>query len=253
MKKILKFLGLSIPKLKDTGFRYPNYKYKKRISKIHLTYLKELLDFHRDRQSTIENKTSQLVGQSSVVFSLVALFIPLFFDKFIEYNLWIKIVLTSLLLTAFIFYLYTIIHSTRTLSINKYKYATGDANTVFEKDKLKSEFVEEEINDLLYSINLNSHSNDQKGTNLIYAHRTFSIGNIVFGLLAFFVCLLLMLPYGKESVQRNHLSSTEELISAYQKMQDELSQLRSRVKLDSLQIQMIKKTDATRDSLVQGD
>jgi hypothetical protein len=223
VKRILKHFGLFVPKLKEPKVEYPEYKYQKKISREHLIYLKDLLEFQRDRQSTIENKTSQLVGQSSVVFSLVALFVPLFYDKFIDTELLVKIILLSLFLLAFIFYLFTIIHSTRALSIHKYRYSTGDPKTVLSKNSSK-EFVEEQISDLVFSINLNSYSNDQKGTNLILAHRTFSFGNRVFALLAFVLCLLSFFSPNRQSTEEEQLLLLRKIEQMHSQLERDLLQ-----------------------------
>jgi len=53
-----------------------------KLANRHLQYLKEIYDFQRGRQSNIESKNSQLVGQASVIISIIALFVPLLIDKF---------------------------------------------------------------------------------------------------------------------------------------------------------------------------
>lgn len=70
-----------------------------------LDYLKTMDDFQKTRQSTIEGKNSQLVGQASIVTSIFSLFIPLLIDKFNAVNLWVTVPLALLFLMATIYYL----------------------------------------------------------------------------------------------------------------------------------------------------
>lgn len=224
MKNIFENLGLFFPNLEVEKVRYPKYEYQKKASREHLQYLKELLEFQRDRQSTIENKTSQLVGQSSVVFSLVGLFVPIFYDKFLTSPLVARILLVLIFLIAFLFYLFTIIHSTRTLLINRYTYATGDTKTVLSNLSIK-EFIEEQVKDLIFSIQVNSYSNDLKGTNLILAHRTFSIGNGAFAILALSVCMSLLFLDKSPTAEERQAEALEKTLRIQMEIKDYIRNL----------------------------
>lgn len=223
MNRILEYFALVIPKLSGPRVDQPDYKYQKEVSNEHLVYLKDLFNEQRDRQATIEGKTSQLVGQSSVVFSLVALFVPLFYDKFSNTDVLVRLVLVSLFILAFLFYLFTIIHSTRNLSIHKYRYSTGDPKTVLKKSGSKK-FIREQISDLIFSIKVNSYSNDQKGTNLILAHRAFSLGNRVLALLALFICILFLFSPKDVSIEEKQLMLLREIEQMHFELQKDLLQ-----------------------------
>lgn len=211
MTKWLCKIGLCFGDIEKPNIAREPYKYRRKISPAHLDYLREVSKEQDDRQSTIENKTSQLVGQSSVVFSLFTLFVPLFYDRFTGLDLWIKGLLVFFFLLAFAFYLLTILHATRTLKINKYSYSTRDPDTVITVKGGPGKFMAEEIEDLIFSIKTNAHINNQKGTNLIRAHRTFFIGNLIYALLVVVVCsqLLFVVPQATDS--QNRIEQLEEI------------------------------------------
>ena len=74
MKKILSHFGL-IPSDIDNWTEIPKYEFSSLEYDKHLDYLKLILVFEKSRRSAIESKLSQLTGQSSIVLSLLALFI----------------------------------------------------------------------------------------------------------------------------------------------------------------------------------
>jgi hypothetical protein len=237
MNKILEFLGLIVPEMKKGNFPYPNYQYSHESATEQRDYLKGLVENQRDRQTAIESKTSQLVGQSSIVFSLVALFIPLFFDQFLERSLWIKGITATLFLITFIFYLFTIFHAARNFSIHRFTYSTGDPDTVLNRAK-RNEFLVEEINDLIFITKVNSYANDQKGTNLIFAHRTFSIGNLMFAALALVLCSILFIPTEVSKIDRERQVLLERQMSEIAGIHVALTELR---RLDSAEVVMLSK------------
>lgn len=183
------------------------------LAKSHLSYLKEIYNFQRERQANIESKNSQLVGQASVIISIIALFVPLLIDKFTN----ISTLSFVLIIVGFLFvlfhYLVAIIHSIKTLQINHYHYCTRSTNTVTKKERASSEedFIKEEIEDLVWSIGKNTIQNNRKGRNLIFATRSFRIATIgvaVFTLLILFISTTL----NKDESQGIEIKSVNESI-----------------------------------------
>lgn len=163
---------------KDTAIRY-------------LDYLKELDQNQRDRGTTIENKNSLMIGQASIVTSIFALFIPLLVDKFNEINIYLLLGLSIVFLLVLGHYLLSIIHAIQTLLINKYPYKARSIITITKEDRANDElgFLNEEISDLVSSLDHNREMNDRKGGNLILAARCFRIANIGFATMAFLIII----------------------------------------------------------------
>ena len=155
-----------------------------------IQYLREIFQFEEARQSTIENKISQIVGQSGVVFSIAGLFIPLFFDKLNEINLLEKTLLLLIFIIALFFYLWSILKATQSYQINNYRYANITPETII-KYKEKNELNKVIIQDFFYSCQVNQISNTHKANKLIYANNSFKSGSICIGILLFFICFFM--------------------------------------------------------------
>jgi hypothetical protein len=162
-----------------------------KVAERYLTYLKEIHEYQRDRRTTIENKNSQLVGQASIVTSIFALFIPLLIDNLNGVTLWIKIPLSLLFLIVMFHYLISILHAIKTLTVDKYKYPGRSTKSVTKTDRKVNEldFINSEIEDLVYIINNTTPLDNIKGGNLIYGARCFKIGNIGFGIMTILVII----------------------------------------------------------------
>lgn len=157
----------------------------KDVAEKYLQYLKELDHYQKERRTTIENKNSQLVGQASIVTSIFSLFVPLLIDKFNDFSLWVSIPFSFIFLLIMANYLLTIIHSIRTLKIDKYKYPTRSTTSITKANRATTDvnFINEEITDLIYIINHSTAIDNDKGQNLIFGTRCFEIANIGFGVL----------------------------------------------------------------------
>jgi len=147
-------------------------------------YLNALEAQEASRQSIIETKTSQLIGQAGIIFSLLSLFISNYFFKFRDLPVSIQGIFISIFLITLMFYLITILHATKYLNVIKYVYAQRSVSTVLAKFDNEIDFKIEEIKDLIYSIERNTKVNNQKSNNLIYAYRSFRVGTICVGLLS---------------------------------------------------------------------
>ena len=157
----------------------------------YLTYLKEIHDYQRDRRTTIENKNSQLVGQASIVSSIFALFIPLLIDNLNGVDMWIKLPLSILFIIVLFHYLLSILHAIKTLTVDKYRYPGRSTTSVTNAKRKETEidFINSEIEDLIYIINNTTPIDNIKGGNLIYGARCFKIGNIGFGVMTLLVVI----------------------------------------------------------------
>ena len=169
-------------------------------------YLKILDAQEGSRQTTIESKTSQLIGQTSIIFSILSLFISNYVSKFNSLPFAIKGTLIILFLFSLLLYLSTIFQATKYLNIHKYIYGQRSVSTVRMKFPTETDFKIEEIKDLIYSIERNTLVNNQKCNNLIYAYRSFRIATIGVGLLS---VLLISLGYfaSKEETAKVNIES----------------------------------------------
>src|SRR6185312_4635383 len=120
------------------------------LAKNYLKYLEDLFSYQKSRQETIENKNSQLLGQASVVISIVAFFIPLFYDKFGDIDPSLKWTSIILFVLAVFHYSMTIYNAGLILQINKYPYSVGGTSTITKENRaiVEIDFVNEQIEDL---------------------------------------------------------------------------------------------------------
>lgn len=184
----------------------------KELANSHLNYLKEIYDFQRERQGNIESKNSQLVGQASVIISIIALFIPLLIDKFSNIATFPFVVIIIGFVFVLFHYLIAIIHSIKTLQINHYPYCTRSTNTVTKENRANNEedFIKEEIEDLVWSIGKNTIQNNRKGRNLIFATRSFRVATI--GLCVFTLLILSLSTLIKPDTQKIEIDSISKSI-----------------------------------------
>jgi hypothetical protein len=107
LKKILRPLGLYPIAVRNTVPDYNSSDYLQvnddKTSEAHITYLNRLNEDENGRLTLIEAKTSQLISQTGIIFSLLSLFVPLLIDKVSGVTVWIKILLLILLLLAFLY------------------------------------------------------------------------------------------------------------------------------------------------------
>lgn len=168
-----------------------------------LQYLKELNEQVNERQNTIDTKTSQLIGQTGIIFSLVGLFIPTYIDKFQDISTTYKVVCICVFVITLTFYLLCIFHATKYLNVSKYKYGQRSTDTIKRKFQTEDDFKIEEIKDLIFCIERNTELDTLKAGNLIYAHRSFKIGNLSIGLLSL---LLLFSFYSLKPKEPNKIT-----------------------------------------------
>lgn len=204
MKNFLKSIGvISTKKEEPICYDHKDYDLKKESDSekiiLHKEFLKSVLVEESNRLSFIENKTSQIISQTSIVFSLLGLFVPVIMDKFESTSPSLKISIICLLLVTFLFYLLSITNALKNFDIKKFKYPRANpANVIDFKTNTKEEFNAELVRDYLYSIDKAVNINNEKGTNLLHAHKAFKLGIFLTGILVMFVCLILFFAKKEE-------------------------------------------------------
>jgi hypothetical protein len=198
MKNFLKSIGV-IPLKKGNesdSYVHKNYDLNKESDSekiaLHKEFLKSILEEENNRLGFIENKTSQIISQTSIVFSLLGLFVPVIMDKFENISLFLKISIIVLLLVTFLFYLLSITNALKNFNIKKFNYPRANpANVLDFKTESIEDFNAELVRDYLYSIDKAVKINNEKGTNLLHAHKSFKLGIFLTGILVMFVSSIL--------------------------------------------------------------
>lgn len=171
---------------------YADTKVEKK-SEAHMHYLKSLFTEENDRLNLLESKTSQLIGQTGLIFSLLSLFVPLLVDKVDGLALYIKIALLLVLLLSFGFYLLTIKNALRNYNVKNFQYSSPAPKNVQDfNTKTLTAFYSEVVRDLLLGLHVNNELNNQKATNLIQSYTTFRIANWMTGILVVAFCTSLL-------------------------------------------------------------
>jgi hypothetical protein len=220
VKKFFNRYGLCLSETDKNPFSYsPNEYINADDEKIrtHREFLRSLEAGENDRLALIENKSSQLVSQTGIIFSLLSLFIPIFIDKVSGQILVFRLLFLVLLVLAFAFYVLTVRNAIKNLNIKNFNYSTPSPNDVIKyQDKSPKEFSAIEIKALLHGANQNTKMNNKKGTNLIHSYNSFKTANFFTALLVILICssLLLFSKPKKDSVtienpiQIEHFDST---------------------------------------------
>ncbi|GEL12034.1 hypothetical protein SAMN05192550_3002 [Flavobacterium glycines] len=119
MKNFLESIGvISIKKEEEpNSYNHKDYNLKKESDSdkivVHKEFLKSILEEENNRLGFIENKTSQIISQTSIVFSLLGLFVPIIMDRFESTSLFLKISIIGLLLVTFLFFVLSFINNKR--------------------------------------------------------------------------------------------------------------------------------------------
>ena len=166
----------------------------------HRNFLKSVLEDENNRLGFIENKTSQIISQTSIVFSLVGLFVPIIMDRFEGAAIFLKFLIIILLLITFSFYLLSITNALKNFDIKKFRYPyTNPANVLDFKEKSIEEFNSELVRDYLFCINKSIQINNEKATNLLHAYKAFKFGNFSTGIIVMCVCSMLLFTKKEET------------------------------------------------------
>jgi hypothetical protein len=197
LKKILRPLGLYSITARSTVADYNSSDYTQvnddKTSEAHITYLNKLNEEENGRLTLIEAKTSQLISQTGIIFSLLSLFVPLLIDKVSDVTIWIKILLLILLLLAFLCYMLTINNALKNFKITDFPYSNPSAKNVINLQASPvSEFHNEIIRDLLHGLQVNKKLNNIKGTNLLHSYNAFKTANALTAALVSCFCIALL-------------------------------------------------------------
>jgi hypothetical protein len=182
MNSIIDFLGLRAQNSEIT-VTYPTDLSISHAIDLKRQYLMDLESEENLRQNIIESKTSQLIGQTGIIFSLLSLFIPTYGDKFKDLPIPFQIFILLVFVLTMASYLLTIFHATKYLNVKKYFYGRRSINTIKASYLLDDDFKREEIRDLVYIIERNTKVNNLKAGDLIFAFRSFKIANIFLAIL----------------------------------------------------------------------
>lgn len=220
MKEFLYKIGLLEISDETNPYSYNPGDYKldndKKKSEVHKNYLKNLEDEESSRLAIIESKTSQLISQTGIIFSLLSLFVPILIDKATSLHFFVKLLLLMLLISAFSFYMLTIRNALKNFNVKNFTYSKPSPKNVLNlQNKSLDVFYAEEVRDLLYCINQNFKINNRKATNLLHSYNSFKIANTSTGILvAVFSIVLFYFNTKKESLTIENPIKIENLDSS---------------------------------------
>ena len=172
--------------------------------KAHREFLRSIQAEENSRLTLIETKTSQLVSQTGIVFSLLSLFIPIFIDKINGLPFEIRVLFLIILVLAFLFYMLTIMNAVKNFNVKNFIYSKPSPNNVIKyQGSTTEEFTVIEIKDLLYGANQNLKTNNTKATNLIHSYNSFKVANLLTALLGVLICTSLLFAKPKNEFDKN--------------------------------------------------
>lgn len=168
--------------------------------------LNQMSDEER-RREVIEGKTGQLLGQVSIVVSVVALFIPLISDQVNSLSPCVKILTVLLFLAVVVTFIISIWIASHSWIIHKYGYERPDLQDVFKPNKPHNRlgFLENHRDVLASAVKQHIDINNTKGTQLIRAGEAFRVGIILLGVLV--VGLSIALSLEKNEPKKIEISS----------------------------------------------
>jgi hypothetical protein len=167
--------------------------------RVHKEFLKSIEAEENGRLTLIESKSSQLVSQTGIIFSLLSLFIPVFIDKLSDHSLVIRLFFLIVVILAFLFYMLTIRNALKNFNVKSFVYSKPSPINVIKYQKAPvEEFTAIEVRDLLYGANQNLKTNNIKATNLIHAYNAFKVGNTLTALLVILICFSLLFTKSKK-------------------------------------------------------
>jgi F0F1-type ATP synthase assembly protein I len=177
--------------------KYPNTGDKDKIT-VHRDFLQSLNEKEDKRLESIDAKTTQMIAQTGIIFSLLGIFIPIFLDKASSLHPVFKIILLIFLILACFCHIMTIHNALKNYRINKFAYVIPSAQNVMDfKDAGTEAFLAEEVRDLMHSVAKSEWNNNRKATNLLHSYFTFKIANILTGAIVILFASS-MLFYNKE-------------------------------------------------------
>jgi uncharacterized membrane protein YbhN (UPF0104 family) len=163
-----------------------------------LEYLKDLNKDENDRQSTAENKCTQIISSSGIFLTIIGLMISLLVTSRDLIELWFKIILVLLIICIVYFYVRSIILAFDGLDPKKYRYQRGLPETVNEFNK-EEDFTKQVIRDYVGSITVNFELNNKKFDYVIKARKKFIYGIYTTGAMIILLIFYISFFYVKEN------------------------------------------------------
>jgi hypothetical protein len=210
---------------------------KKGQLELHKDYLKDMELEENARLGTIENKTSQLVSQTGLVFALLSLFVPFIVDIVFKLHIGFRILFIVLLICCFLAYIFAFVNSLKNFNVKKFEYGYKSPLTILKHQSLgEKKFLQMEIRDALYCINKNIEVNNRKATNLIRGYHFFKFGIISTSILVVFLCSTLLFTDAEKNKiviekpieinsLKEHLDYIKDKDQGIQKVQDSITKV----------------------------
>lgn len=197
IKNSLRSFGLLPLTTQDDGPVYSSSDYKQitddKIGEAHLAFLYKLDEDENNRLTLLESKTSQLIAQTAIIFSLLSLFVPLLIDKAVGMQTYIKVILLLILFLAFCCYMLTIKNALKNFKVTNFPYSKPSAkNVIAFQGKPMAEFYCEVIKDILYGLQINRKLNNTKASNLLHSYTAFRKANTLTAILVSCFCISLL-------------------------------------------------------------
>jgi hypothetical protein len=230
------YRGIDRPSSLSEVIEYPEQTNDQILTE-HRDYLLHLEDGEEKRLEGIESKTTQLIAQSGIVFSLLSIFIPILVEKSADIFLLYRIVIFVLLLISISFYILSIINAAKNYLVNRYQYAAPTPETVIEFGaRTKEAFLSEQIKDLIKTIKVGKHQNNRKASNLIHSSRSFQVANVFSAILVIIFALVLF----------NRKSEVEPTVIKNPLKIEGMDSLIKAIKEQDLKLRPVFKTDTIR-------
>lgn len=158
---------------------------KEKLATEELNFVQNQMKDEERRREVIEGKTGQLLGQVSIVVSVVALFIPLISDQVNSLPTWEKLIAILLFLSVVITFIVSIWIASSSWIIHRYGYERPDLDDLSKpaKPQNRTIFLQRYRDVLQAATKQHIDINNTKGTKLIEAGEAFRLGIILLGIL----------------------------------------------------------------------
>lgn len=209
------------------------------------SYISDLLSSQSSRFTSIETKSGQIVGQTSLALTIVGLFIPFAFEKVQQSQPWLKIILVTGIIVIFLFLIYAIICAFRNFNIKRFPYVSGCESTILDSFNKKVDFKVEVLNDKIYEFRVNSHLTNVKGSNVLYAYRSFKTSLVILIFYILFYCVNII--YVSPTTKNNYLDLSPNTTNTLKQALDSCCRATKGGRLDSITYSSIKDSNSTKN------
>lgn len=165
---------------------------EEKLATVELEFVQNQLQDEERRREAIEGKTGQLLGQASIVVSVISLFIPLISDQINNLNLCEKIISIIIFLVVVITFSISIWIASSSWVINRYGYDSPELKDISNPTGPNSKYVFIQRHKEILSKVVKQHIdvNNEKGTQLIRAAVAFRTGIVLLGILVVSLSIL---------------------------------------------------------------